>query len=424
MNESNEPLFKALFVCDAFWPYLGGAEVCALMVLSKLVGRGLEVSVLTHRFHGTKPQEVHKKLKIERDSLFRPRSLTPLTIDFFHRVLFYFKAVLVIFRCVQKYKPQLVLSQQLISIPATIVSRFLRVPIIVVVHDYWPVCYNRTILRPNGQVCSSCDTCFREIYKCAKNDISHFLHEPKILHPISAILYSVLISIHTLFAKYAIRRANAIIAVSQFVKKTLVLNGFDPKRIHVVYNPIVVQDHIEAKSPNIPRILFVGRLEFEKGAEILLKAVPRICARIAPIEVVIVGRGREEARLRCLARGMQIEDCVEFLGKVSDDFLWHLYKSSTVVVVPSIWAEPFGRVAAEAILCGRPVVASNVGGISELVDERNGVLVAPRNSIALAKAIVSVILNRDLPHNHFEVRKTFSLDVISEQYLAVIKSVV
>jgi len=227
--------------------------------------------------------------------------------------------------------------------------------------------------------------------------------------------------IHTLLSKKTLKKSTAMIAVSDFVKNKLVSNGLNPGNIHVIYNPTLIKSDIKTR-PNAPCILYVGRLDLEKGVEFLLKAFRKICTSIEKVKLIILGRGRREKALRSLAKSLKIEEHVKFLSKVSNDQLLRLYESSTLVVVPSIWAEPFGIVVAEAIMCNRPVVASNVGGLSELVSSEVGVLVPPGDSESLAEGILSMISNRSSLDTS-SLRQKFSSDYVASQYLTVIKSV-
>jgi glycosyltransferase involved in cell wall biosynthesis len=145
-----------------------------------------------------------------------------------------------------------------------------------------------------------------------------------------------------------------------------------------------------------PNIVFVGRLEKEKGVEFLLQAmvllrntVPKVCLQIA-------GDGNCRAELESRVESLGICDKVVFLGWLGADRLREVFVNSWVLVVPSIWEEGLGMVLVEAGLMGRPVVASKIGGITDVVRHgENGLLVAPRDPEALAVAITSVLQDRE-----------------------------
>jgi len=124
-----------------------------------------------------------------------------------------------------------------------------------------------------------------------------------------------------------------------------------------------------APSTESPRYLYVGRLSAEKSINTLLRAFQRVSRRQPKADLVIVGRGPQEAELRALAKDLAIEDRVEFAGAKYDDALAHEYARATSLVLPSR-SEPWGLVANEALSYGCPIVVSDrCGCVPELVLE-------------------------------------------------------
>ncbi len=130
---------------------------------------------------------------------------------------------------------------------------------------------------------------------------------------------------------------------------------------------------------------FVGRLDYEKGVSILLSAASHLAARGEPVELVIAGDGRQRYLVEnFIAHGEGGRHC-RFLGFVQD--VRGVLSAADLLVMPSRW-EGFGLAAAEAMACSLPVIASDVPGLRDLVDDgRTGLLVEPRDAIALANAI-------------------------------------
>jgi glycosyltransferase involved in cell wall biosynthesis len=115
------------------------------------------------------------------------------------------------------------------------------------------------------------------------------------------------------------------------------------------------------------------------------------------VTLSVVGDGPERPRLERLAADLGIEDRTEFLG-LRDD-VDELLRRSDLFVHPAIWGEAFGLTITEAMASGCPVVASNVGGIPELIEDGiTGLLVPPADDEALRKAIARLIDDRDLRH--------------------------
>ncbi|MGI0483916.1 glycosyltransferase family 4 protein [Pantanalinema rosaneae CENA516] len=211
--------------------------------------------------------------------------------------------------------------------------------------------------------------------------------------------------------------AKRFITVSNQMKHYWSDLGYPPQTIDVVHNGTNLSqfqptDNLATARAayNLPEssrvISYVGRLDPEKGVETLIKAFSQLPPTIEPVKLLIAGKsvmgtnlkspdgsseGQDyQSRLEQLVNDLGLPDRVTFLGHVSDPR--SLYQISDVTVVPSLWAEPFGRVVIEAMACGTPVVASHTGGIPEiLTGEFRDYLVAPGNEPDLAKTLAQVL---------------------------------
>jgi glycosyltransferase involved in cell wall biosynthesis len=407
---------KVLFVADYFWPFIGGAEISSLITLTKLAQMGLDVSVLSHRFPNWAPYESHDGLEIHRENLYVGK--TQNTIQ---RTIFYIRSAFMVLKYIRKEKPNVVIAQQLVSIPTTLVSRVLRIPIIVIVRDYWPICYYRFMMKPDGSICSTYDKCFKDMFICARNSFTHRLKKSKLITNILALQYPFQLALHTAVTKRIIKKAN-IITTSNFVRYVLETNGFDPGKIRVVYNPVSTEAVSESDSGDSFCVLFVGALEFAKGLETLLRAMSQVCCTVKEAKLLIAGDGPQKAYFQALAEKLGIKDRCKFYGQILEDEIVELYKSCGVVVVPSIWPEPFGRAVIEAMSFNKPVIASNVGGIPEIVNEKVGIVVPPGNSRSLAVAIISVLTKEAAFEPSSDMEK-FSPENVARQYLDIIQDV-
>ncbi len=146
-------------------------------------------------------------------------------------------------------------------------------------------------------------------------------------------------------------------------------------------------------------ILYVGRFDERKGIETLVRAFALLKQRqLLPLKLLIVGGssanmpdGDERLRIEKIVQELGIEDVTTFVGRVGHDTLPLYYAAADVCVIPSYY-EPFGLVAIEAMGCGVPVVASNVGGLKfTIIPEETGLLVEPRNVQAFAEAIGRIL---------------------------------
>jgi glycosyltransferase involved in cell wall biosynthesis len=182
-------------------------------------------------------------------------------------------------------------------------------------------------------------------------------------------------------------QADAVIVPSLFARERLRELGapLDWERVHVLPPPVET-----AASPFDPQdlpapgtyALVVSRLAPEKGVDVAIEA-----CRIAGVTLVVAGDGPHSDALRaCAPAGhTKTESGVRFVGRVGDTELERLRAGAALAIVPSRSAETFGMAAAEAMAAGVPVVASRVGALPELVEQR--ALVEPGDSGALAEAI-------------------------------------
>lgn len=143
-------------------------------------------------------------------------------------------------------------------------------------------------------------------------------------------------------------------------------------------------------------VLFAGRHVYDKGVDVLIEAARILLQRRGDAKFVVAGDGPMRMHLEQLARSYGLGDKVLFTGRIPDDALYRAMKLADIVVVPSRY-EPFGIVALEAMAAAKPVIASRVGGLSEIVvDGETGILVPPEDPGALASAIESLLSNPEL----------------------------
>jgi glycogen(starch) synthase len=141
-----------------------------------------------------------------------------------------------------------------------------------------------------------------------------------------------------------------------------------------------------------PCIVGIGRLVHEKGFDVLLDAIPAVADRFPDLSVRLIGDGPERFSLEQRTIGLGLKERIEFLGSIPNDDIPRHINGATLVVIPSRYQEAFGIVALEAGWMTRPVVATCVGGLAEIVvNEETGLLVEMENSWALAEAIIRLL---------------------------------
>lgn len=197
----------------------------------------------------------------------------------------------------------------------------------------------------------------------------------------------------TLPAKYrntsrgveALRRADLTVSYSSSVDRHLAANGI-LRRTVVPYFPTMPPAHGSGHETR-RRVVFAGRIVLAKGIHILIRA-----ARHVDAEFVICGEGRRLEDMRRLAREQGIAERVVFKGWLDADSLAEEFANASLLVMPSVWPEPFGLVGIEALAAGRPAVASSTGGVPDwLEDGVGGLSVAPGDEAALAGALEELL---------------------------------
>lgn len=174
-------------------------------------------------------------------------------------------------------------------------------------------------------------------------------------------------------------------------KLVMVPNGVSTKSYAASYDDLK-DFRSKFALPEEKIVLFVGRLVYEKGIHILINAVPKVLGRVNA-KFIIVGSGYMKEQLLNIVRSMGLEHKVLFEGFLDEQSLLKLQQCADVSVVPSLF-EPFGIVALEAMAAKSPVVASDTGGLSEIIEhDVTGVKVYPNNPDSLAWGISKVLLD-------------------------------
>ena len=196
--------------------------------------------------------------------------------------------------------------------------------------------------------------------------------------------------------------ADAVVAVSAYVaRRQRTAGAVPPGRIHTVPNPVSPPDVLRSPTevramlglvPGRRLVAAAGRLTPEKGFADLVQAAD---ALPPDVDVVVLGDGPERDRLERLRRGLRTADRVRLAGERADAA--ECVAAADVCVVPSRWEEAFCLAAAEPLVRGRPLVATRVGALPELVrDGVTGLLVPPASPPALAEAIVRLLDDPEL----------------------------
>jgi glycogen(starch) synthase len=218
-------------------------------------------------------------------------------------------------------------------------------------------------------------------------------------------------------------QARHVIACSHYMHDEIVESFELPEdKITVVPNGVDAAEW--APPPGVergsrgPLVVTWGRVQYEKGFQTLLQAMPVLRAKVPGIHAVIAGRGGYLHELQHLAERLGVLDTVTFGGFVPDDELKHLLHLATCAVIPSLY-EPFGIVALEALAAGAPLVAAASGGLTEVLTGTDaGLLFTPGDAGDLANAIVRIHAEPGLRRRAQEAGQALVHDVYSWEAVA------
>jgi len=296
-------------------------------------------------------------------------------INIIFRVLYSFPVKKKFKKLVEDFKPEIIhihniyhhLSPSILS-----VAKKKKIPVVMHLHDYKLICPNHTLFV-NGEVCEKCQG--HKYINCLKNKCLKDSFWGSFLATIEMWLHHKVLKIYE-------KNVNLFIAPSQFMKDISVRFGQREDRIQVIRNPYssdLINKEIETKVGDY--LLFFGRLSEEKGLDTLINAL------IATKEkLIMLGQGPEYQSLQ--KRVDEHGANVEFLGLKKGDELIKLISSAKAVIIPSIWYENMPLSLLEAMSLGKVVIVSNIGGLPELIkDKENGFLVKANDFRDLARVI-------------------------------------
>lgn len=374
---------KVCFVSMQYPPHtLGGAGVYAHSLCNELAKMGHEIHVITYATRKTSPQSTADNVHIHRIAVTGKPLLK--TVSYWLKLRKNYKKL-------QKEIDFDLLHANVTS-DLSLTRKLVKTPRIVTVHHL-----------------------AKNTFSVSHDRLSRFGEETSI----ASWLEKKLID----FDRTVIQRADKIIAVSRFTKASITSAYHVPSsKIHVIHNGIYPQQYncnetnsAETKktSPtkNEPSILYVGRLEQRKGLDFLLLAFA-LLSQQAKCSLIIAGSG-EQAPYRRLAKKLGINNKVSFTGHADEATLKRLYAACDVFVLPSL-LEGFGLTILEAMASAKPVVATKVGGIPEIVKNNvHGKLVQRENPEQLCKALKFFIENPEKAkkigeQNRKYVAETFS----------------
>ncbi|WP_297694398.1 glycosyltransferase, partial [uncultured Eudoraea sp.] len=344
---------KILFIHNNYASNTSGEEIAAEALERLLTNNGHEV-VWYRRFSDIINNSFSKKVSAFFLGIYNP------------------KAVKEIRALLASFEPDVVQIQNLYPFISPAIIKTIKrkgIPIVMRCPNYRLFCPTGLHMDGKGKICEKCLSVGRELNCITKNCEKDYAKS--IGYALRNFLARTLWGLN--------RNMDAYIVQTAFQREKFIKNGIEPKKLYIVPG---ITPSIPASSESFESeyVSFVGRVSEEKGIMEFLEA-----ARLLPmIPFMVAGSVRKpQASLKANA-----PDNVLWKGFLSGKDLDLFYKQSRIVVVPSKWYEGFPNVITQAMKHGKPLITSNLGAMSDIIDhEENGLLVEPGDTIGLAKAI-------------------------------------
>jgi len=383
-RESYQPgMLKSLriLICSSFFPphYLGGAELIAYKQAKLLRRMGHDVRVFSGRLggHWFRPHRVKQEngiFQVTRVSL-SAQDISGTSWDFNSSDIRHaFCGTL------EDFTPDVVHFHNIVGLSIGMVEECYRrgIPTVMTLHDYWGICFKNTLLKNNGNICKQgglvCLDC-REMLVG--------------LSPLPSPVRNA----HILLA---LRQVDRLLTPSHYVATQYAANGVPHDRITVIQNGIDGENFAAGQRHTAKLTLgFIGHLGKHKGLDVLLHALSLMDA--SRVRLLVVGTGEDAEWLQTFCHERGLNPYVTFVGHVENHRIASIYQQINVLVVPSVWPENSPVTITEAMASGIPVIASDVGGISELVEDGiTGYLIPLRDSLAIAERIERFLARPEL----------------------------
>ncbi len=318
----------------------------------------------------------------------------------------------VFLRALREFRPDVVHTHNVyhqIGCALLPIARDRGIPLVMTVHDYKIICptYN---LHDGNSPCFACR--HRRFWHAPLKNCHHFGRTA------SALLAAE--SFWNELNRFYLRGVDRFVVPSRYIARLLADSGIPSRRILVLHNAVDTHGWRPASGPG-GYFLYAGRLAAEKGIGVLLEAFRSLPG--VPLKIAGTGPLQDE-----VSRAAVSCPWIEYLGHVSHEDVRRLLSDCRAVILPSVWAENCPMILLEAFACGRPAIASQIGGIPELFEYPQtippGLLVPPGRAELLAEAVRTLWqspgLVEELGHAaRCAAEKRFALDRYVQEILAL-----
>lgn len=252
-----------------------------------------------------------------------------------------------------------------------------NIPVVMHLHELTAVCPCYTMLRPDGTICSDCAS--NGYWNCVKNSCMKGSKSKSLLAYVEA---------QFLKKGHYYDKIDTYIAECDFYRKLVEKAHFTNSPIIRMNNFLPLNQEYKSYHEHDNYILYFGRYAREKGVMTILKAYSLLNCNE---KLVLVGKGSEENNIKEYVKNNQLEDKIKVNGAIFGDEMDRIIEKAKIILVPSEWYENGAFVALQAMAKGKIVIASNIAGLSEIIqDGKTGYLAKPGNPNSFAKAIKKV----------------------------------
>lgn len=297
------------------------------------------------------------------------------------KLIYNFEAKKKIEQLIRDEKPDIAhigLLHRQITFSVVDVLKKYNIPVVMHLHELTAVCPCYTMLRPDGTICSDCAT--KGYWNCVKNKCMKGSKSKSLL----AFAEAKFLQLGGYYNKI-----DLYIAECDFYKKLVEEAHITKSSIIRMNNFLPINQEYKAYTDCDDYLLYFGRYAREKGVLTILKAYSSLDCKE---KLILVGKGSEEGKIRSFVIQHGLENRVEINGAIYGEKMNRIIERAKVVLVPSEWYENGAFVALQALAKGKIVVASDIAGLAEIVqDGETGFLAEPGNPISFAMAIEKAV---------------------------------
>jgi glycosyltransferase involved in cell wall biosynthesis len=397
--------------------HLGGTEVYTQGLAQALADRGHQVGVFYPRADLVADRQIEDDGLSLWEAANPPLPATAHPLRQFWRTFRNPRLEASFRRFIAGFRPDLVHFQHVQNVSVRLIELAAGRPRLLTLHDYWYICANGQLLRPDGSLCP------RPGIACAACALARLPSPlPRWVQPAVALPFLA----RNLYIRRALRGVDRFVAPSRFLIERYTAAGFPAARLLYLENGIPVE-RICSFSPEPSdgplRVTFIGSIAWQKGVHVLAQAV----AKLPPgaVRLRIWGDPTVFPAYARQVRALLADPEAQMRGRIENERVGQALAESDLIVVPSLWYENSPVVIQEARAAGVPVVVSGHGALAEKVHHRvNGLHFAPGDAGDLARSLLRCLDEPDLlPNLRQSIPEPMDMGAHVEELLAIYQQV-